>query len=87
MAREVAPMGFRDLSSNPCDPTPAPTAPFGPDRIKEIRISQVDHGYIINVGCQTFAVESIKRLVKNIEKYLESPEEIEKAWMSKNLEL
>lgn len=73
--------------SNSYGCTPAPPAPCGVDRIKEIRIQQVDHGYIVNVGCQTFAVESIKRLVKNIEKYLESPDEIEKAWMSKSLEL
>jgi hypothetical protein len=87
MARDVAPLGFRDLSSNSCDPMPAPPAPCGSGKIKEIRITQVDHGYIVNVGCQTFAIESAKRLVKNIEKYFESPEEIEQAWMSKNLEL
>lgn len=84
MARDCAPMGFRDLSS---DPIPALQDPCGSDRIKEIRITQVDHGYIVNIGCQTFAIESSKRLVKNIEKYLESPQEIEKAWMNKSLEL
>lgn len=87
MARDCAPMGFRDLTSNSCNPIPAPPSPCGSNRIKEIRVTQVDHGYIVNVGCQTFAVESIKRLVKNIEKYLESPDEVEKAWMSKNFEL
>ena len=52
---------------------------------REINIRPLNHGYVVNIGCQTFAIESIKKLISNLEKYLNSPIETEKEWFSGNL--
>ena len=52
---------------------------------REIKIKQLNHGYVVNIGCQTFAIESVGKLVSNLEKYLNSPIETETEWLSGNL--
>ena len=52
---------------------------------REINIRPLNHGYVVNVGCQTFAIESVEKLISNLEKYLHSPIETEKEWFSGNL--
>ena len=52
---------------------------------REINIRPLNHGYVVNIGCQTFAIESIEKLISNLEKYLNSPIETEKKWFSGNL--
>ena len=52
---------------------------------REINIRPLNHGYVVNIGCQTFAIESVEKLVSNLEKYLNSPIETEKEWFSGNL--
>ena len=52
---------------------------------RRITIKQLDHGYVVNIGCQTFAIESVGKLISNLEKYLNSPIETEEEWLSGNL--
>ena len=52
---------------------------------RDINIRPLNHGYVVNIGCQTFAIESVDKLVSNLEKYLNSPIETEKEWFSGNL--
>ena len=52
---------------------------------REINIRPLNYGYVVNIGCQTFAIESVEKLVSNLEKYLNSPNETEKEWFSGNL--
>ena len=63
------------------DPQPLAAA----SQAREINIRPLNHGYVVNIGCQTFAIESVDKLVSNIEKYLNSPIETEKEWFSGNL--
>ena len=52
---------------------------------REINIRPLHHGYVVNIGCQTFAIESIEKLIINLETYLKNPNETEKEWLSGNL--
>lgn len=60
-----------------------------PRRVKarEIRIQPMDHGYVINVGCQSFVFETAEKMIKNLDAYLADPEGVEKAWLSNTLVL
>jgi hypothetical protein len=55
--------------------TAAPTPPTEPDKVYNISISQADHGYIINVGCKVFAIESAAKLSALLSMYLHKPHE------------
>ena len=52
---------------------------------REINIRPLNYGYVVNIGCQMFAIESVEKLISNLEKYLNSPNESEKEWFSGNL--
>lgn len=47
---------------------------------RTITISQPDFGFIVQVGCQTIAIESKEKLLKNLKAYLDDPAAFEKAW-------
>ena len=51
-----------------------------PERAREINIRPLDHGYVINIGCQTFAIEQISDLIPYLEGYLRRPQETELRW-------
>lgn len=52
----------------------------GPTKIRKVSIEQLDYGYIVQVGCQTVAVETHEKLVANLLKYLENPSKFERNW-------
>lgn len=51
------------------------------NNIYDINIKQLSHGYIVNIGCQSFAIENSETLIKGLSNYLKSPNECEKVWM------
>jgi hypothetical protein len=57
------------------------------NRAKQITIEQVDHGYIVKIGCQTIAIESAKKLGQKLTEYLKDPNGAEKKWFSGNFNL
>ena len=63
----------------------APTPEGKSSQAREINIRPLNFGYVVNIGCQTFAIESVEKLVSNLEKYLNSPNDTEKEWFSGNL--
>jgi len=63
------------------------TAQSSPPMPRTITIEAKNHGYVVTVGCQSFAIEKISTLIRNLEKYLERPEETEKKWLKGQLEL
>ena len=63
------------------EPQPLTTS----SQAREINIRPLHHGYVVNIGCQTFAIESIEKLIINLETYLKNPNETEKEWLSGNL--
>lgn len=61
------------------------THPLPPDRIMNIEITQVDHGYIVRVGCQTIAIETDTKLISLLSAYIANPAEIQKQYQNKTL--
>ena len=43
----------------------------------EINIRQVNNGFLVHVGCQTFVFESFEKLSKYLSMYFENPQETE----------
>ncbi|HUC80052.1 MAG TPA: hypothetical protein VMR70_04015 [Flavisolibacter sp.] len=65
----------------------ATAQPSRSDRPRSISIEAKDHGFIVMVGCQSFAIEKVSTLIRNLEKYLEHPNETERKWTTGKLEL
>jgi len=64
----------RPMDDRPTDPNQ--------NQAREVNIRQLNYGYIINIGCQNFAIESVEKLIVNLETYLKNPSETEKKWFS-----
>lgn len=46
-----------------------------------VTIHPLNFGYNVKIGCQNFAVETVERLIKNLEAFLNDPSGTEKKWM------
>lgn len=62
--------------------TPTPNQP---DNIRHIEIDQLNHGYIVVVGCHRFAVESAPDLISKLSQYIFYPQKTEALWFEKKL--
>lgn len=60
--------------------TPPPRPPL--KRIRPLSIVQLEHGYNVNVGCSTIAIENKARLVSLFARYLDDPEKTEKDFIN-----
>ena len=49
----------------------------GDNVMRKILIEQFDHGYKVEIGCKTFAIEGRDRLIKLLTKYSNDPETVE----------
>lgn len=47
----------------------------------EITIQKLNHGYILKVGCQTFALESYKKVLTILEAYFIDPTTTVNNWL------
>jgi hypothetical protein len=47
----------------------------------DITIKPLTYGYQINIGCQSFAIENVDRLLFLLEAYLKDPETTVKNWL------
>ena len=65
------------IGSEPCQPTELDTARVEEQRVADYRveITQVNNGFIVNVGCQTFVFEKFETASKYIAMYFENPSE------------
>ena len=52
---------------------------------RNINIRALHHGYIVEVGCQQVAVESVDKLLKALEAYLRDPVATEKLYSNREL--
>ena len=46
-------------------------------KMKDIIIKEMDYGYLVKIGCQTLCIESDKKLLKALKKYMKDPEGVE----------
>lgn len=51
-----------------------------PTKIRGISIRQLDKGYVISVGCQEFAINDSKTLIKNLIAYIKNPSATEEKY-------
>ncbi len=80
--RNIRPMNDEG-ALRPGRPEPQPICTVEP-MTKEVRIRPLNHGYVVEVGCQSFAIESADKLTALINQYLKDPVEVEKAWLRKD---
>ena len=48
-----------------------------PTKMKNVVIKQMDYGFLVKIGCQTLCIESPKKLLKALKKYMKDPEGVE----------
>ena len=79
---------LQGLSNEPC--CERPDEPMVSDRevcceepcypIREINITPLNYGFIVKVGCQTFAIETTETLLDKLNGYLKDPTNVERKW-------
>lgn len=57
-----------------------PMAKSGSNHIRNISIQQLSSGYLVNVGCNSVAVETPEKLIKNLTAYITNPSKFERKW-------
>jgi hypothetical protein len=57
-----------------------PVAPRNPNQIKLITIQQLSYGYVVNVGCQSFAIQNATDLISKLAEYISNPLKTEEKW-------
>lgn len=59
--------------------------PVSNNKIREINIQEVHRGYIVRVGCHTFAISTLGELLPLLNKYLSNPQDTENLWFEDKL--
>jgi len=62
----------------------APT-PIGENKIRQINIEEVNRGFIVRVGCHTFAISTKAELTTKLTEYINEPAKTEKKWYDGDL--
>jgi hypothetical protein len=55
------------------------------NKIRQINIEEVSRGYIVRVGCHTFAISTKAELTTKLTEYINEPTKTEKKWFSGDL--
>jgi hypothetical protein len=76
-------MGEEDVCRTAIEPNGVLRTPMieKQNGIREIKITQLDYGYIVIVGCNSFAIETADKLIKKLTQYIKQPQEIEQKWL------
>lgn len=54
-------------------------------KIREINVKEVDRGFMVNVGCHTFAISKAEELIELVSEYIRTPHETERKWFNGDL--
>ena len=54
----------------------------GNGKIRNIQIKGLDYGFTIQVGCQSFAIETPEKVCSKLLEYMKNPNSIERDWFS-----
>lgn len=83
------------MNTEPCTPAyptygqaTAAIDPYTPDklpRMREVEIVEIDHGYIVSVGCQKFAIGTKSELIAKLTEYILEPKKTELNWFKGEL--
>ena len=64
---------------------PVPCVEDRPNKIRQINIEELHHGYIVRVGCHNFAIETKAQLIAQLSAYIQEPSLTEKKWFDGKL--
>lgn len=64
---------------------PQPIQERSPNKIRQINIEEVNRGFIVRVGCHTFAISTKAELTTKLTEYINEPEKTEQKWYAGNL--
>ena len=59
--------------------------PKGENKIRQINIEEVNRGFIVRVGCHTFAISTKAELTTKLTEYINEPAKTEKKWYAGDL--
>lgn len=59
----------------------------GLNHIRKFSVEQLEYGYLVKVGCHTFALERHTTVTRMIGEYLANPQETESKWFANELAL
>lgn len=59
--------------------------PIGENKIRQINIEEVNRGFIVRVGCHTFAISTKAELTTKLTEYINEPAKTEKKWYAGDL--
>lgn len=63
-----------------------PVPPNGQvNKIRQINIEEVNRGFIVRVGCHTFAISTRAELTTKLTEYINEPDSTEKKWYDNKL--
>lgn len=89
MITSNAPQGLADTcrpEQDGCVNTePQPIQERSPNKIRQINIEEVNRGFIVRVGCHTFAISTKAELTTKLTEYINEPEKTEQKWYAGNL--
>ena len=63
----------------------AANAAQGNNKIRQINIEELNRGFIVRVGCHTFAISTKEELTAKLTEYINDPDKTEKLWFSGEL--
>lgn len=67
------------------DREPIPMASPGENKIREIVINELNRGFIVRVGCHTFAISTKAELTGKLIEYINEPLKTEQKWFGGKL--
>jgi hypothetical protein len=70
------------LMENPCCEEERPVEQ---PLIRQINIEPLNYGFMVRIGCQTFAIETPDKLIEKLTGYLKDPNTVEKKWQREHI--
>ena len=74
-----------ELLMDRCVNEAAIPTPQGENKIRQINIEEVNSGFIVRVGCHTFAISTKAELTTKLIEYINEPVKTEKKWYAGDL--
>lgn len=84
MTDQMPERNYRD-ENRPTGQAMLAEAPRPENPMRRIEIQPQGYGFLVTVGCQSFAIETKERLIEKLTAYLFNPVETEKKWFDGTL--
>ena len=68
-----------------CEDAGPSMPPKASSQIRDFSVKALNYGYIVNVGCHSFAIETADRLIEKLSEYINNPSDTETKWFKGEL--